>query len=163
MAGAMVQHMLECLDERQALTPGSAVVEAYCGVGLFSAFLAPRVSQLTGIEASPFAAEDFVLNLDEFDNVTLYEAEAEAALPQLEERPNVVILDPPRQGVARQAMDGLLRLGAPLLVYVSCDPATLARDGKRLQAGGYRLEEVTPFDLFPQTYHIESISLWSRG
>lgn len=162
MAGAMVQHVLGSLDERQALTPGSLVVDVYCGVGLFSAFLAPRVGWLIGIEASPFAADDFVLNLDEFDNVALYEAEAEAVLPQIDQRPDAVILDPPRQGIARPALDGLLRLSAPLLVYVSCDPATLARDAKRLQGGGYRLEEVTPFDLFPQTYHIESISLWSK-
>jgi 23S rRNA (uracil1939-C5)-methyltransferase len=59
-------------------------------------------------------------------------------------------------------MDGLIRLSPPLLVYVSCDAATLARDAKRLVAVGYHLEQVTPFDLFPQTYHIESVSCWTR-
>ncbi len=136
-------------------------MDVYCGVGLFSAFIAPRVGRLIGIEASPSAAEDFTANLDEFDHVELYEAPAELVLPELEVQPAAVLVDPPREGIDRRAMDGLLKLRPPVLVYVSCDPSTLARDAKRLHAAGYRLEQVTPFDLFPQTYHIESISCWS--
>ncbi len=162
MAEAMVKHLLANLDARQALTHKTVLVEVYCGVGLFSAFLAPHVRRLIGIEASPSASEDFTANLDEFDNVELYEAAAEAVLPALEARPQVLLVDPPRAGIDRQAMEGLLRLAAPRVAYISCDPATLARDGKRLAAGGYRLEQITPFDLFPQTYHIESISFWVR-
>jgi 23S rRNA (uracil1939-C5)-methyltransferase len=130
-------------------------------VGLFSAFIAPRAGRLIGIEASPSAAEDFTLNLDASDHVELYEAPAEVVLPGLDERPAAVVVDPPREGIDRRAMDGLLNLRPPVLVYVSCDPATLARDAKRLVASGYRLVKVTPFDLFPQTYHIESISFWT--
>jgi 23S rRNA (uracil1939-C5)-methyltransferase len=160
MAEAMVNHVLQLMEDHLAFGPEKILLDVYCGVGLFSAFLASRVGRLIGIEASPSAAEDFAVNLDEFDQVELYEAPAEVVLPELAMRPTAALVDPPREGIDRRAMDGLLSLRPPLLVYVSCDPATLARDAKRLLAGGYRLEQVTPFDLFPQTYHIESISCW---
>jgi len=163
MAGVMVEYVLDALRAADVLRPTTTLVDAYCGVGLFSAFLAPLVGRVVGIEASPSAAEDFVVNLDEFEDVELYEAAAEAVLPSLDLKPGVVLVDPPRAGIERRAMDGLLQLAAPLLVYISCDPATLGRDARRLTDGGYRLEQVTPFDLFPQTYHIESISVWRRG
>jgi 23S rRNA (uracil1939-C5)-methyltransferase len=158
MAAAMVEHLLAIL----AIQPSSTVLDVYCGVGLFSAFLAPRCARLVGIEASPEACEDFVANLDEFDHVELYEAPAEEVLPQVQFDPDIIVVDPPRAGLEPRALDGLLMQKAPWLVYISCDPATLARDARRLVAGGYQLEQVTPFDLFPQTYHIESISLWKR-
>lgn len=161
LAGAMVAHVLALLEEHAALGPDQTLMDVYCGVGLFSAFIAPRVGRLIAIEESPSAAEDFTVNLDEFDHVELYEAPAEAVLPEIEAQPAAVLVDPPREGIDRRAMDGLIRLRPSLLVYVSCDPSTLGRDAKRLQAAGYRLERVTPFDLFPQTYHIESISCWS--
>jgi 23S rRNA (uracil1939-C5)-methyltransferase len=163
MAAGMVAHLLEILPNYQLLKSDATLLDVYCGVGLFSAFLAPLVSRLVGIESSPTAASDFVANLDEFDHVELYEATAEEVLPNLDIAPDIVLLDPPRAGISRQAMDGLLGLASPLLVYISCDPATLARDAKRLTARGYHLEQITPFDLFPQTYHIESISFWTIG
>jgi 23S rRNA (uracil1939-C5)-methyltransferase len=158
MAAALVEHLLAHLD----LALGQTVLDVYCGVGLFSAFLAPHIGRLVGIESSPAAAEDFVSNLDEFDNVELYEAAAEEALPQLSLQPEIILVDPPRAGLDRRALDAILAMNAPSLAYVSCDPATLARDAKRLAAGGYRLDQITPFDFFPQTYHIESVSFWSR-
>jgi 23S rRNA (uracil1939-C5)-methyltransferase len=83
-------------------------------------------------------------------------------IPHLEAEPALVLVDPPRAGLERQVLDSILKMNPPTLLYVSCDPSTLARDAARLVAGGYRLVEVTPFDLFPQTYHIESISLFQR-
>ena len=163
MAGEMVKHVLDLLEKHQALGQDNTLLDVYCGVGLFSAFIAPRVGRLIGIEASSSAAEDFTLNLDEFDQVELYEAPAEAVLTAIAVQPAAVLVDPPREGLDRRALDGLISLRPPLLIYVSCDPATLARDARRLVAGGYRLEQVTPFDLFPQTYHIESISCWVAG
>ena len=73
-----------------------------------------------------------------------------------------VLVDPPRAGLEKRVVDGILKLNPQVIAYVSCDPSTLARDAARLINGGYRLKEVTPFDLFPQTYHIESISLFER-
>jgi 23S rRNA (uracil1939-C5)-methyltransferase len=159
MAAALVEHLLEHLP----LTAETTLVEGFCGVGLFSAFLAPRVGELIAIESHPGAAEDFVANLDEFDNVALYEAPVEDVLSALEVQPDIILVDPPRAGLGRQSLDAILDLGPALLAYVSCDPATLARDAKRLTKGGYRLNQVTPFDLFPQTYHIESVSLWEKS
>jgi 23S rRNA (uracil1939-C5)-methyltransferase len=158
MAAAMVTHLLENLP----LDPSATVIDAYAGAGLFSAFLAPRVERLIAIEISPSACADFETNLDEFDNVELYQAGVEEVLPGLQVEPQVILVDPPRAGIDRFAMDGIIALEPAILAYVSCDPATMARDARRLSAAGYRLEQITPFDLFPQTYHIESIGFWHK-
>ncbi len=157
MAARMVEYVLGLLPARVG-----TLLDVYCGVGLFSAFLAPRCDRLIGIEISPAACADFAANLDEFEHVELYEAPAEHVLPAISVAAQVVLVDPPRAGLEKKALDALVALAAPVLIYVSCDPSTLARDSARLLAGGYTLEQVTPFDLFPQTYHIESISLFTR-
>jgi 23S rRNA (uracil1939-C5)-methyltransferase len=162
MAAKMVEHVLSLLPDSQSPDSQFTILDVYCGVGLFSAFLAPRCGRLIGIELSPSACADFAINLDEFDNVELYEAPAEAVFPALDVRPDVVIVDPPRAGLDKKVLDAILALKPGILLYVSCDPSTLARDTARLIAGGYQLKRVTPFDLFPQTYHIESISLFEN-
>ena len=158
-ASRMVAYLLE----RLLLDPGCTLLELYSGVGLFSAFFAPQVERMVAVEASPSAAADFVENLDEFDNVELYEAPVERALPGLEVKPDLILADPPRSGLGAKVIPQLLALESPLIAYISCDPATLARDASRLVGGGYRLEEITLIDMFPQTYHIESLSLWRLG
>jgi 23S rRNA (uracil1939-C5)-methyltransferase len=157
-AAAMVQYLLTNLP----LPAGATVLDVYCGVGLFSAFIAPHCTRLVGIEASAAACEDFAANLDEFDHVALYAAPAEEVLPYVAFQPDAILVDPPRAGLSPEAMDGLLAQGASWIAYISCDPATLARDSRKLASAGYHLERLTPFDLFPQTYHIESISLWKK-
>ncbi len=159
MAEKMVTHVLGLLGERQV----GHIVDAYCGVGLFSAFLAPRCRLLTGIELSEAACNDYAANLEEFEHVSLYMGRVEQVLPGLEINPEVVLLDPPRAGLDPDAMEGLLKAAPGLIIYVSCDPATLARDLRKLLDAGYTLQSVTPFDLFPQTYHIETISLLTRS
>jgi len=81
----------------------------------------------------------------------------------VEFHPDVIVVDPPRAGLGKAALNGLLAQGAPCIAYISCDPSTLARDARQLAQAGYHLQRVTPFDLFPQTYHIESISLWQKA
>jgi len=158
MAGKMVNHLMANLPVKQS----DMLLEVYCGAGLFSAFFAPTCERVIGIEASPSACEDFSFNLDEFDNVELYEGLAEDVIPYLEAKPDFVLVDPPRAGLEKRVVDGILKLNPRFLAYVSCDPSTLARDAARLLNGGYHLKDVTPFDLFPQTYHIESISFFER-
>lgn len=162
VAEKMVAALLESLPQMCQLDRNSLVVDAYCGVGLFSAFLRPQAGRLIGIESSPQACQDFALNLDEFDQVELYEAPVELVLQHLADRPELVVLDPPRSGLGKGVVGRLLEMAPPALAYISCDPATLARDARQLAEGGYRLERVMPFDLFPQTYHIESLSWWRR-
>lgn len=159
MSEKMVEHLLAKLP----VTSETTLLDVYCGVGLFSRFFAPKCKLVIGIESSQSACEDFAVNLDEFDNVELYEGAAEEILPGLAGRFDssaYMIVDPPRAGIEKHVLDALISIKPKVVAYVSCDPSTLARDAARLINGGYRLVEVTPFDLFPQTYHIESISIF---
>lgn len=158
VAEAMVAHLLEILPLHKQMT----VLELYCGVGLFSAFLAERVGRLVGVEVSSYSCADFEANLDEFENVELYEAPAEQVIGAVDLHPQVILVDPPRAGLGRDVAEGIAAMQPERIAYVSCDPATLARDGTAFLKAGYVLRQVTPFDAFPQTYHIESISLWER-
>ena len=156
------QTMLKHLTAHLFLSENLTVLDVYSGVGLYSAFLAPKVKRLVGIEFSPDACEDFSINLDEFENVELYEASAEQVLGSIDFKPDIIIMDPPRAGLGRLTIEGILTQGAERLAYVSCDPATLARDAKQIASGGYSLKDLTLIDMFPQTYHIESISYWEK-
>ncbi len=165
MAEKMVEHLLVKLPITNYQSPNSPItlLDVYCGAGLLSKFFAPKYAKVIGIETSPSACEDFGINLDEFDNVELYEGIAERVLPALAEQlaqPTHMIVDPPRAGIEKHALDAILNIKPQIIAYVSCDPSTLARDAAKLINSGYRLQEVTPFDLFPQTYHIESISIF---
>jgi len=159
----MAEKMITYLLENISMTQYMQAVELYAGVGAFSAFIAPRVGHLTAIENSGSACHDFAVNLDEFDNVSLYEAEAEAALPALDIPVDLLLMDPPRAGLTPAVHDVLAELLPGQIAYISCDPATLARDVKRILQRGYHLQSVTPFDLFPHTAHVESVSLMSRA
>lgn len=139
---------------------GQKVLDLYAGVGLFSRFLAEKELFVLGMEESPSACADYLSNLEDFETVELWAAPVEEGLPGVELQPDAVILDPPRAGISNQAFDELMRLAPDRIVYVSCDPATLARDGKKMRAAGYELQSTTPFDMFPHTYHIETASLW---
>ncbi|MDP1713192.1 MAG: class I SAM-dependent RNA methyltransferase [Anaerolineales bacterium] len=165
MAEKMVEHLLACLP----VSMSTNLLDVYCGAGLFSKFLASKYAKVICIESSPSACEDFGFNLDEFDNVELYEGTAEDILPAFAGLASPfgdfasvthMIVDPPRAGIEKRALDAVTNIKPQVIAYVSCDPSTLARDAARLIHGGYRLVDVTPFDLFPQTYHIESISIF---
>ncbi|MFL7891101.1 MAG: class I SAM-dependent RNA methyltransferase [Anaerolineales bacterium] len=157
LAEQMVDKIEEILPDEPDL-----VLELYSGVGLFSAFIAPRATRLISIEASSSAADDFVYNLDEFENVDLYEGPVKAILPGLDIEPGVVLVDPPRTGLQKEVIDSILSMKPELLIYISCDPSTLARDGRLLAEGGFTPGRFIPFDFFPQTYHIETLSTWLR-
>jgi 23S rRNA (uracil1939-C5)-methyltransferase len=154
----LVKHAIGLIDPQ----PDQVVFDLFAGVGLFSAFLADAGAEVVAIEESASACADFEVNLADFDGVDLYESTVAAALPAIPQRADAILLDPPRAGLAPDVIDELIRRQPARIVYVSCDPATLARDGKRLGRGGYRLVEATPIDMFPQTAHIESLSLWTR-
>ena len=155
VAESLVAYLLEILP----LEEDTVFLDVYCGAGLFSAFLASRVKKVIGIESSPSACEDYLYNLAEFENVELYDLPAEDVLPVLDNSPDIILLDPPRAGLSRSVLDSVVNLRPDLVAYISCDPATLARDLARFSKKGFSLVESTPFDMFPQTYHIESLNL----
>lgn len=155
MAGRLVEVIRSYLEPRGYDT----LLDLYCGVGTFGVCLADDVAEVIGVEENPVAVDDAVVNAEMWDNVSFYEGPVAAALPVIEEHIDKVVLDPPRVGVQRAALTALADLRPARIVYVSCDPATLARDVRRLGEAGYRLVEVQPIDMFPQTYHIESVAL----
>jgi len=155
-AEALVRLALTYLD----LEEDETVLDAFCGVGLFTTHLAEAAQLVIGIESSPSAVDDLLVNTEELDNVEIIEGAVEDVLPEIAVPLDAVLLDPPRGGVDRHALDALADLAPERIVYVSCDPATLARDAKRLRRKGYDLVEVQPMDMFPQTYHVESVSLF---
>jgi 23S rRNA (uracil1939-C5)-methyltransferase len=159
LAETLVDLVLTALNPQ----PDDVIWDVYCGAGLFTAFLAPRARRVIGIEAYTPAVADAAVNLDEFENVEIYEAPAEDALPHLAARPHGIVLDPPRAGCEPAALAALAHSGATRIIYVSCDPATLARDAKQLLAAGYTLDWAQPLDMFPQTYHVECVARFQKN
>lgn len=161
VAEEMVRHVLTLIEGQEKLE----ILELYSGVGLFTHFLAPHASQLTAIESSPSACFDFAGNLDELENISLYEGAVEVILPEIVEqiKPiDLVVLDPPRAGLNAKARQALIDLAPQEIIYISCDPSTLARDLKHFSEAGYNLQSVHAFDMFPQTAHVECVVLMSR-
>ncbi len=144
------------------------VLDGYSGVGLFSAFLSPRVSRVIAIESQPSAVMDARANatLNNQNNITTLEGTLERLLGQIyyrRERVDIALVDPPRAGCHPKALQALQSLAPRAICYVSCDPSTLARDLATLCGSGrYRLVAAQPIDMFPQTYHIECIALLVR-
>jgi len=139
-----------------------ALMDLYCGVGLFSSVLANSFDHIIGIEVSKSACSDYAVNLDRYEHISLYEGTVERALPVINCSPDCVVVDPPRKGINRFAIDALVEKKPPVIIYVSCNPSTLARDVKRLMRSGYLLERSVLVDMFPQTYHIESVNYLTR-
>ena len=153
-AERLARLMLDALS----LAGGEVVVDSYAGVGTFAALLAPHAARVIAIEESPSAIQDAELNLAVFSNVEIRPGKTEDVLDGLDMPVDAAIVDPPRVGCHPRTLESLMRLAPPRLVYISCDPESLARDLKLLSDGPYRVESVQPVDMFPQTYHVESLT-----
>lgn len=145
-----------------ATPPGHSVLDLYAGVGLFSVALAA-----TGHERITAVEGDRDSGADLKQNAAAYPAAIRAIVGRVEDHlaghrgiADTVIVDPPRSGISREVMEGIARHGAGRIVYVSCDPPTMARDARRLLDGGYRLDSLRGFDLFPNTPHVESVAVF---
>jgi len=148
--------------EYAALNGNETVIDAYCGIGTISLFLARRAGHVYGVEIVPEAIDDARRNalLNGIRNVTFATGAAEQVIPAWREQgivPDVIVVDPPRKGCDRALLETILAMRPRRVVYVSCDPATLARDLRILEDGGYRTLEAQPVDMFPQTGHVECV------
>jgi 23S rRNA (uracil1939-C5)-methyltransferase len=156
------EKLIELVTEAVACGPRGPVLDAYCGVGTFAVAVAHRVERVVGIDSVAGAVEDARANATEDSNVTFLSGKVEEVLPRLDDIFAQVILDPPRTGVQKPVLSTILQKPPQQIIYVSCDPATLARDISVLAPAGYHLQWVQPVDMFPQTYHIESVAVLVR-
>ncbi len=164
----MTERLYAQVLEYAALTGSERVLDIYCGIGTISLCAARSAKSVTGVEIVP----DAVLNAREnaaangIENAVFFADSAENIVPKLidaGERPDVVILDPPRKGSDGATLGAVLKAEPKRIVYVSCDPATLARDLKLLSGGGYSLTSARTYDMFPRTMHVETVVLMSKN
>ncbi len=156
------EFMIDTVLAYASLNECETILELYCGVGTLTAFLASRANEVVAVEMNPDTVADAAGNLAEFDNISLYQGQVEDVLPSLDVRPDLIVVDPPPEGLPVELVDRFEELAGANILYISSDIATLARDGRRLLAKGYELERMQAIDMQPQTYHVQTISLWSR-
>ncbi len=164
---AQAERLYRLAADAAALTGQERLLDLYCGTGTIGLSMAHRVRELVGVEIVPQAVEDAVRNAADngITNARFLAADAAQAARQLAHEgwaPDVVVLDPPRKGCAPSLIDTVVRMQPQRVVYVSCDPATLARDIKLFSAQGYPVQTVTPVDMFPRTPHAECVCLLTR-
>jgi len=165
---ALTDGLVDTVMEFAGAGPGETVLDLYCGSGLFSLFLAPACRSLVGIEIDGEAVECARLNMERhgIKNAVFHEGDVRDVLEREfgggKAAIDAVVLDPPRTGCEREVLDLVIGLRPSRIAYVSCDPATLARDARQLVDGGYSLVTVRPVDMFPQTKHIEAVALFKN-
>jgi 23S rRNA (uracil1939-C5)-methyltransferase len=143
------------------------ILDLYCGIGSISIYIANEVKRVYGVEVAEESIKDARTNarLNKINNIEFTTGKAEETLPFLIERgieANKVIVDPPRKGCDKKVLDAIVKINPEKIVYVSCNPTTLARDLKILVENGYKVVEVQPIDMFPHTAHIESVTLLEK-
>ncbi|MCH8206819.1 MAG: 23S rRNA (uracil(1939)-C(5))-methyltransferase RlmD [Chloroflexi bacterium] len=156
------ERLAELVRDRLELNGTELVVDAYAGVGTFAVLLAPFVRSVVAIEESSAALKDAAINTLGIGNLDFIEGRTEDVLDELVDDPDAVVLDPPRVGCHPKALQALVRRSPRRVVYVSCEPETLARDLSLLVQGGFRVERLEPVDMFPQTYHVECVATLAR-
>ena len=154
--------------EFAALTGDETVLDLYCGAGTIGLSMAHKAKAIIGVEVIPAAIDNAKENAarNGIENARFLCADAAQAAAQLEQeglRPDVVVLDPPRKGCDESVLAAVAKMAPKRVVYVSCDPATLARDCKRFAALGYTAEKAVALDLFPRTVHVECVTLMTRN
>ncbi|MEM9776661.1 MAG: methyltransferase domain-containing protein, partial [Chloroflexota bacterium] len=156
VAGAMANKVVELAN----LSGKETVLDLYSGVGLLTSHLAQHAAEVVGIDRNPDAIEDAAINLSETENVSLYEGYVEDILPELEQKADVIVVNPSAVGMTPDAVKAVAKAKAPTVIYVSSDVATLARDGKQLQKSSYRAERVFGFDTAPNTFQMALVAVF---
>jgi len=161
MAQMVLTGLLPSSDQSAEAARQLTVVDAYCGVGTFALLLARHVGKVLAIEESASAIKDAQWNMRDVENVEILKGKVEAMLPALSSHIDGLVIDPPRAGCQQVILDALIQHPVARIVYVSCDPSTLARDLNILchLHPTYRLRTIQPLDMFPQTAHIESVAV----
>lgn len=158
----LYKSVLECLNPSKS----DVVLDAYCGIGTISLFLARHVKKVYGVEIVEDAISDAVENahINNIENTEFIVGRAEEIIPEKfkENDIDMIVLDPPRKGCHEDLINAVLNIRPKKIVYVSCDPATLARDLRKLCEKSYSINQVMPFDFFPQTMHVESVVLMTE-
>ena len=149
------------------LSKDEVVLDLYCGIGTIGIIASKYAKKVIGVEVIKEAIDDAKVNAknNNVENIEFYCGDAGTVATKLINENvsiDVVIVDPPRKGLDKTAIDAILKINPKKLVYVSCDPATLARDVRILVDNGYSTEEVTPVDMFPNTNHVETVVLLSH-
>ena len=152
------EKLAELVRDRLDLSGTELVVDAYAGVGTFAVLLAPFVRMVVAIEESSAALKDAAINTLGIEHLDFIEGRTEDVLDELVDDPDAVVLDPPRAGCHPEALQALVRRSPRRVVYVSCEPETLARDLSLLVQGGFQVERLEPLDMFPQTHHVECVA-----
>ena len=142
--------------------------DLFCGIGTIGLLMSPRAAELWGLEVVPAAVADAIANaaLNEIDGVHFFAGDVRLALRELVERagrPDVLVVDPPRAGLSKKVVHRIIDASPKRIVYVSCNPTTLAPNAAQLVEAGYALRRVRPVDMFPQTPHIECVALLERA
>jgi len=163
----MAERLYELIVESAALRGWECVYDLYCGIGSIGLSLAPRAGTIHGLDVVEEAVADAIANarLNEITNASFYAGDVRLALGELVARagrPDLVVVDPPRAGLSQKIVRRLIEASPKRIVYVSCNPTTLAPNAAQLVEAGWRLERVTPVDMFPQTPHIECVAVLSR-
>ncbi len=158
----LVEELAREVAEREEV--GRLAIDLFAGVGLFSIPLAKRFARVLAVESNPAAARDLETNMRGQGTIEVRSAEVEQFLKRNKERPELVVLDPPRAGMTPESVERVCKLRPERITYVSCEPPTLARDLALFVKAGYDCTEVHLFDLFPQTFHMETVvRLRKRG
>lgn len=149
------------------LKENDTVFDIYCGIGTISLFLAQKAKKVYGVEIVGDAIKDAKINakLNKLENTEFFVGKAEEVVPKLYKEgktANVVVVDPPRKGCEESVLDTIVSMEPDKVVYVSCNPSTLARDLAYLDERGYKCKEIQPVDMFPHTMHVESVALLCR-
>lgn len=159
---AQAERLATLVRERVDADATGVVIDAYGGVGTFAVLLSPYVGKVISIEESAQAVQDAKVNVEGLTNVELVLGKTEELLAGIPGPVDAIVLDPPRSGCQPEALRAVLEHGPKRVVYVSCEPETLARDLRVLVDAGYELLEVQPVDMFPHTHHIECVATLRR-
>jgi 23S rRNA (uracil1939-C5)-methyltransferase len=163
----MAERLYAVVAQAADLRGWERVFDLFCGIGTIGLTLAARAGTVHGLEIIPDAVADAIANAraNEIANVSFYAGDVRLALSELIERagrPDVLVIDPPRAGLSSKVVRRIIEAAPKRIVYVSCNPTTLAPNAAQLAQAGWKLQEVTPLDMFPQTPHIECVALLTR-